>query len=41
MQEPGLTEVIPLVCTSAVWGLYPSVSHPEFPQGSVQEMTVG
>ena len=34
MQEPGLTEIIPLICASALWGQYPVFSHPEFPQGS-------
>ena len=41
MQESGLTETIPLICTSAIWGQYPVFSHPgilcflpEFPQGS-------
>ena len=26
-------EVIPLTCTSAIWGQYPVFSHPESPQG--------
>ena len=34
MQESGLTEIIPLMCTSAIWGLHPVFSYPEFPQGS-------
>ena len=34
MQEFGLTEIIPLIYTSAVWGQYPVFSHPEFPQGA-------
>ena len=34
MQESGLTEIIPLICTSAIWGLYPVFSHPEFPQAA-------
>ena len=29
----GLTELIPLICISALWGQYPGFSHPEFPQG--------
>ena len=33
MQKSGLI-VSPLICTSAVWGQYPVLSHPEFPQGS-------
>ena len=34
MQESGLTEIIPLICTSAIWGQYPAFLHPESPQGS-------
>ena len=34
MQESGLTEILPLICTSTIWGQYPVFSHPEFPQGS-------
>ena len=34
MQESGLTVVIPLIYTSAIPGLYPVLSYPEFPQGS-------
>ena len=34
MQEFGLTEIIPLMCTSAIWGQYPVLSHPEPPQGA-------
>ena len=34
MQESGFTDLIPLMCTSAVWGQHPMFSHPEFPQGS-------
>ena len=26
MQESGLTETIPLICTSAIWGQYPEFS---------------
>ena len=36
MQGSGLTEIIPLICSSAIWGQYPLFSHPEFPQGSPQ-----
>ena len=32
--ESGLTEIIPLICTSAVWDQYPMFSHPVFSQGS-------
>ena len=34
MQKFGLIEIIPLICTSALWGQYPVLSHPESPQGS-------
>ena len=34
MQESGLIEIIPLICTSVNWGRYSTFSHPEFPQGS-------
>ena len=34
MQESGLTEIIPSISTSAVWGQYPVLSHPESPQGA-------
>ena len=33
MQESGLTEIIPLICISAI-GACPMLSHPEYPQGS-------
>ena len=33
VQESGLNEIIPLICTSAIRGPYPMFSHPEFPQG--------
>ena len=29
MQESGLTKIIPLIRTSAVWGQYPVFSHPK------------
>ena len=35
MQESGLTEIIPFICTSALWSQYPVFSHSEFPQGSL------
>ena len=38
MQESGLTEIIPLICTSAIWGQYPVFSHPESPQGALSGM---
>ena len=28
-----LTEIIPLMCTSAIWGQYPVLSHPVSPRG--------
>ena len=34
MQESELTEVIPPISTSAIWGQYPAFLHPEFSQGS-------
>ena len=34
MQESGLTEIISLICTSALWGQYPVLSHPQSPQGA-------
>ena len=33
VQESGLTEIVPLMCTSALWGQRPVLSHPESPQG--------
>ena len=33
MQESALTEITPLICTSAIWAQYPVFSHPELPQG--------
>ena len=35
IQETGLTEIIPLISTSVIWGQYPMFSHPKFPQGSL------
>ena len=29
IQESGLTEIIPLICTSSIWGQYPVFSHLE------------
>ena len=29
MRKSGLTEIIILICTSAIWGQYPVFSHPE------------
>ena len=37
MQESGLTEIIPLIFTTAIWSQHLLFSHPEFPQGSPQE----
>ena len=36
MQECGFTEILPLICTSAIWDQYPILSLPEFPHGSPQ-----
>ena len=36
MQKSGLTEIIPLMRTSAIWGQYPVLSHPESPQGALR-----
>ena len=35
MQESGLTEIIPLICTSLIQGQYPMFSNPESPQVSL------
>ena len=32
--KSGLIEIIPLIHTSIIWGLYPVFSYPEFLQGS-------
>lgn len=34
MQEAGLTEIIPLICTSALFCQYSLFSQPELPQSS-------
>ena len=34
-QESGLTEIIPLMCTSALWGQHPAFLHPESPRCTV------
>ena len=34
MLESGLTEIMPSICTSTIWGQCPGFSYPEFPQGS-------
>ena len=34
MQESGVIEIIPFVCTSALWGQFPVFLHPESPQGA-------
>ena len=31
-QESELTEIIPLMCASAIWGQHPALSHLESPQ---------
>ena len=35
MQEFGLSEISPWICTSLIWGQYSVFSHPEFPQDSL------
>ena len=35
MQESGLSVIIPLICTLAIWGHYTVLSHPESPQGAL------
>ena len=35
MQESGLIESIPLMCTLAIQGQYPAFLHPESPSGSL------
>lgn len=44
MQESRLTEVIPLVCTSAIWGENPVLSHSKSPRdapsGVLQQLTI-
>ena len=35
LQESGLTEIIPLIKTSALWGQHPALSHPESPQDAL------
>ena len=35
MQKSGLTEIIPLICTSAIWSQDPVFSHHHFPQVSL------
>ena len=32
--KSGLIEIIPLICTSAIWGQYPVFSYSEYPQGA-------
>ena len=43
MEESGLPEIVPLICTSALWARV-QFSHPEFPQrallwGRLQQLT--
>ena len=33
MPESGLSEIIPLIGISAIWGQYPVFSHPELSRG--------
>ena len=43
IQESGFTEIVPSICTLAIWGQCPAVSHPESPQihlwGWLQQLT--
>ena len=32
--KSGLIKIIPLICTLAIWGQYPVLSHPESPPGT-------
>ena len=34
MRESGLSEIIPLLCISVVWGQHAVLSHPGSPQGA-------
>ena len=34
MHKSGLSEIISLLCISAIWGQRPVLSHPESPQGA-------
>ena len=40
MQETGLTEIIPLICTLTIWSQYPVFLPPESPQGAQSEAAV-
>ena len=37
MPESGFTEIIPLICISALWDEYLVLSHLESPQGATLE----
>ena len=41
MQESGLTEIIPLICTSDIWGQCPLFSHHESPQAALYRVGGG
>lgn len=41
MRESGLSEIIPLLCVSAVWGQRPVLSHPKSPQGAQLRAAAG
>ena len=38
MQESELTEIIPLIDISVIWGQYPVFIDAEFPQGSLSRV---
>ena len=40
MQESGLTEIIPFICISAIWGQYPAFSLSAHPQGAAAGLQV-
>ena len=39
--DSGLTEIIPLICTSALWGQDPAFLHPESPPSGPLGVGVG
>ena len=39
--KSGLIEIIPLICTSAIWVQQPVFSHPQPPQGALSEVGGG
>ena len=41
MQEPGLIEIIPVICTLTIQSQYPAFLHPESPQRTSQVRAAG